>query len=72
MKRLLLLCLASVFMLASGRLQAQERSVSGVVTSAEDGDPLPGVSVVIKGSTIGTVTDMDGKYSISVPSDGGT
>lgn len=35
--------------------------------SAEDGAPLPGVTVLIKGTTLGTATDMDGKYSLSVP-----
>lgn len=46
---------------------AQERSVSGKVTSAEDGASLPGVNVVIKGSAIGTVTDVNGNFSLSVP-----
>lgn len=45
-------------------LSAQQQSVNGQVTDNE-GIPLPGVSVVIKGSTTGTVTDGDGKYSIS-------
>ena len=35
--------------------------------SDEDGAPLPGVTVLIKGTTLGTATDMDGKYSLSVP-----
>jgi TonB-linked SusC/RagA family outer membrane protein len=51
---------------------AQERTVSGRVTSAEDGSALPGVNVVLKGTTTGTVTDVDGNYKISVPNDGGT
>lgn len=46
---------------------AQDREVSGVVTSAEDGLSLPGVSVSVKGTTLGTSTDFDGKYSIKVP-----
>jgi TonB-linked SusC/RagA family outer membrane protein len=46
-------------------LSAQEVTVSGTVTSAADGSPLPGVSVVEKGTTIGTVTNVDGEYSIS-------
>lgn len=45
---------------------AQTRSISGVVTSAEDGEPLIGVTVQVKGkSAIGTATDIDGKYSLS-------
>ena len=43
---------------------AQELSVTGMVISAEDGLPIPGVSVVIKGTTVGTITDFDGNYSI--------
>jgi TonB-linked SusC/RagA family outer membrane protein len=43
---------------------SQQSSVSGKVTD-EDGEPLPGVTVVIKGSTKGTVTNMDGDYTIS-------
>lgn len=50
-------------------VQAQERTVTGKVTSAEDGSPLPGVNVVIKGSAIGTVTDVNGTYSLAVPQD---
>lgn len=46
--------------------RAQERSVSGKVVSAEDGGALPGVNVVIKGTTNGTVTDANGMYRISI------
>lgn len=42
--------------------------VSGTVVS--EGDPLPGVSVAVKGTSVGTVTDMDGRYSIQVPANG--
>ena len=42
----------------------QNLSVSGVVTDAEEGNPLVGVSVLVKGSSIGTVTDLNGKYSL--------
>jgi TonB-linked SusC/RagA family outer membrane protein len=44
-------------------------SVSGTVTE-ETGSPLPGVNVLVKGTSVGTVTDSDGKYAISVPEDG--
>lgn len=59
------------FMLLASQTWAQDRTVSGRVTSAEDGSSLPGVSVVLKGSTVGAVTDADGFYSLSVPADGG-
>lgn len=45
---------------------AQEKTITGTVTSADDGLPLPGVSVVVEGTTKGTQTDLDGKYSINV------
>lgn len=59
--------LLATFMLAIGGLHAQNNNltVQGTVISSEDGLPIPGVSVVIKGSTIGTITDIDGNYSIS-------
>lgn len=43
---------------------AQDRTVSGVVSEA--GQPLPGVTVVIKGTSKGTITDLDGKYQLSI------
>lgn len=71
MKRILLVCLTAVFAFASSELWAQERTVSGRVTSAEDGSGLPGVNVVVKGTTNGTVTDVNGNYSVSAPAQGG-
>jgi TonB-linked SusC/RagA family outer membrane protein len=44
---------------------SQSRTVSGVVTSVTDDEPLIGVSVLVKGTTNGTVTDLDGRYSLS-------
>lgn len=46
---------------------AQERIVTGKITSGEDGSALPGVNVILKGTATGTITDIDGNYSISVP-----
>lgn len=57
----------SALMLLSTQLIAQERVVRGTVTSTVDELGLPGVSVLVKGTTIGTSTDIDGKYKISVP-----
>lgn len=51
---------------------AQQRTVTGRVTESGDRQPLPGVSVVLKGTTEGAITDAEGNYSISVPSTGGT
>ncbi len=47
---------------------AQERTVTGTVTAKEDGLPLPGVSIKVKGGTAGTSTSADGKFSLRVPS----
>jgi len=44
-----------------------QKSVSGIVTSSADNLALPGVSVVLRGTTTGTLTDSEGKYSIQVP-----
>ena len=46
---------------------AQTRDITGTVTSTEDGSTVPGASVVVKGTTVGTVTDMDGKFTLKVP-----
>jgi len=52
----------------TGAVWAQTRSISGKVTDAGDGSPLPGVSVAVKGTTTGTSTDAKGQYTInSVP-----
>lgn len=56
---LLLACMA-------GSIYAQERTVSGKVTAAGEGE-LPGVNVLVKGTTTGTVTDLDGNYRVTVP-----
>ncbi len=42
-------------------------SIRGTVTSKSDGEPLPGVTVLVKGTTNGTATDIDGTYRIDVP-----
>ena len=63
--RILLFSLSMLFAyVANGFAQ---NTVKGVVTDV-NGDPLPGVSVVVKSTTTGTTTDIDGKYSISAPS----
>ncbi len=55
-----ILCLNTAF--------AQEMTVSGTVTSSDDGSELPGVTIAVKGTARGTITDFDGKYSIKVAS----
>src|SRR5690606_9584304 len=58
---------AFALMLTSSVL-AQERNVSGTVTD-ESGNSMPGVSVVIKGTSQGTATDAEGRYTLRVPGD---
>lgn len=55
--------------LCVGTAAAQEQEVSGTVTSADDNAPLPGANVSVPGTTIGTATDAQGAYTLSVPSD---
>ncbi len=47
---------------------AQTRDISGTVTSADDGSSVPGASVVVKGTTLGTITNMDGKFTLKISS----
>lgn len=68
MRKLLLLLFAAGIGITAF---AQSRTITGTVTS-EDGTTLPGVNVILKGTTNGTVTDAEGKYSLSISSDGGT
>ena len=57
----------ALFCSFSFALMAQTKTISGVVSSSENGEKLIGVTVLVKGTTTGTTTDIDGKYSISVP-----
>lgn len=70
MKKFLLLGLGLVFAFAV--TLAQERTISGKITSAEDGLALPGVNVVLKGTSNGTITDVDGNYKLTLTEEGGT
>ncbi|MEI7660813.1 MAG: SusC/RagA family TonB-linked outer membrane protein [Bacteroidota bacterium] len=56
-----------VFLLGICGSMAQTRIITGHVTSAEDKSPIPGVTILIKGTSAGTVTNADGKYSLTVP-----
>jgi TonB-linked SusC/RagA family outer membrane protein len=61
--------LLTCFLMSMGLATAQTSTVSGVVISDEDGEPVIGASILVKGTSLGTVTDMDGKFSIAnVPS----
>ena len=68
MKKLTLF-LMCIFITGMQLANAQVRSISGTVFSAEDETSIPGVSVMVKGTTVGTVTNMDGKFELNVPND---
>ncbi|MEM9679793.1 MAG: SusC/RagA family TonB-linked outer membrane protein [Bacteroidota bacterium] len=72
MRKFLLFCFVSMFVIGLCELQAQGRTVSGTVSSIEDGETLAGVNVVIKGTSSGAVTDLNGKYSVNINSNGET
>jgi len=64
----LLLCL----IVSIGLVNAQTVAVRGVITSAEDGDVVIGASILVKGTSTGTVTDLDGAFTLNVPADART
>src|SRR5450759_2536865 len=59
-----------VFMGSTGLVFAQ-KTITGTVTGT-DNTSLPGVSILVKGTTTGTITDINGKYSLSIPADAQT
>jgi TonB-linked SusC/RagA family outer membrane protein len=66
MKQKLIQCYTLLIMLMLvGQLYAQDRTVTGTVTANEDRQPLSGVSVLVKGTSVGTSTNSDGKFSIN-------
>ncbi len=69
-KKLYIYCtVVMLWVLSLGMARAQNSQVSGTIID-ETGFPMPGVTVVLKGTTSGTTTDLDGNYSISVPNEG--
>jgi TonB-linked SusC/RagA family outer membrane protein len=72
MKKSLLLSLFLVFAMSLQAWAQQGRTVNGKVTDQESGQGLPGVAVMVKGTTVGTATSADGSYTINVPEKGNT
>ncbi|MHB9020008.1 MAG: SusC/RagA family TonB-linked outer membrane protein [Minisyncoccota bacterium] len=70
MKKLVLIL--AFFAIGLNVLWAQTREITGKVTSADDGSSIPGVSVSVKGTTLGTITDTDGLYRLNVPQESKT
>ncbi len=71
MKRVLQVFFLMILVVSAHLVQAQDQYVSGTVT-ASDRSPLPGVNVLLQGTTTGVVTDIEGNYRIRVPEGGGT
>ena len=67
MRKIILLLLLQLYGVAYA-----QTTVTGRVTTAKEGIPLPGVSVVVKGMSVGTTTDAQGQYSLKVPDNGNT
>ncbi len=55
------------FIFIGMQIFAQDREIKGTVISSDDGQPIPGVQVLVKGTSTGTITDLDGNYTIKVP-----
>ncbi|WP_372773222.1 SusC/RagA family TonB-linked outer membrane protein [Mangrovibacterium sp.] len=70
MKKIALLL--AIFAIGLQSVLAQTKEITGTVTSADDGATIPGVSVSLKGTTLGTITDIDGKYLLKIPENGKT
>jgi TonB-linked SusC/RagA family outer membrane protein len=64
--RKITLLLVLLLLVAAGGAFAQSRAITGRVTSSQDGLGIPGVTIQIKGTTIGAITDIDGNYAINV------
>ncbi len=62
LKRLMLLCAFVAF----ANFSYAQRDLTGRVTDSEDGNPIPGVNVAVKGTTMGTITDLDGKFNLQI------
>jgi len=64
--RKITILLAFLFLVGANLANAQTRTISGKVTGSSDGAGIPGVTVQVQGTTVGTVTDIDGNYSLDV------
>jgi len=65
--RKLTFLLACLLLVSVGLVDAQSKSITGKVLSADDGQPIIGATVKLKGSSVGTITNAVGEFKISVP-----
>src|SRR5665648_1162249 len=59
--------LVGIFLLSQLGALAQQKTVTGTITDRQTSDAMPGVNIVVRGTTLGTVSDVNGKYSFTVP-----
>lgn len=57
----------ALFLFCSWQIILAQKTITGTVTDAKDGSSIPGVNVVVKGTTTGTITDLNGAYSLKLP-----
>lgn len=70
MKEKVLMLLACLWLGIGFSMAQAPKTVAGVVTSADDGEPIIGASVLVEGTTMGAITDVDGKFAINnIPTD---
>ncbi|SDL94519.1 TonB-linked outer membrane protein, SusC/RagA family [Catalinimonas alkaloidigena] len=67
----MIMCLV-VFLGAPGLLWAQGRTISGTIIDAADNSGVPGVNILVKGTSTGTITDVNGKYTLQIPANSTT
>ena len=67
--RKLTFLLTCLFLVGVGLVNAQSKSISGKVLSAEDGQPIIGATVKVKGTSAGTITNVGGEFKISLQGD---
>ena len=66
MRKILLLCFTVFGLLFTQSITAQQKTVTGIVADAKTNEPMPGINVVVKKTTTGTTTGVDGTYAIRV------
>jgi len=65
--RKLTFLLACLFLVGVGLVNAQSKSITGKIISEEDGQPIIGATVIVKGTTVGAITGVDGDFTITLP-----
>ena len=72
MRKILLLAVLTMGLFCSWQVALAQKTITGKVTDDKDGTSMPGVTVLVKGTTVGTITDAQGAYKISAPANAGS